>query len=131
MRFLIVDDDTSIHMYLQSVLAPYGECECALGGKEGVAAFAKAMEAGTPYDVVLMDILMPDMGGLQAAKLMRDMEKENGVSRMDQFTLVMITSLVDDANVSTAFFDTEATCYVVKPLDKAEVIAELKQNLII
>lgn len=131
MRFLIVDDDTSIHMYLQSVLAPYGECDCVLGGKEGVAAFAQAREDGAPFDVVLMDILMPDMTGHQAAMLMRDMEKKSGVTRQDQFTLVMITSLVDDANVSSAFFEAEATCYIVKPLDKAEVIAELKQNLII
>lgn len=131
MRFLIVDDDKSIHMYLQSVLAPYGECHCVVGGKEGVSAFAKAREEAAPYDVVLMDILMPDMTGHQAAMFMRDIEKKDGVTRKDQFTLVMITSLVDDANVSSAFFDAEATCYIVKPLDKAEVIAELKQNLII
>ena len=131
MHFLIVDDDESIHLYLQSILAPYAACDCFSTGEEGIAAFAKAHEEGNPYDVVLMDILMPGMDGHQAAQSMRFKEKELGIKRDAQFKLVMITSLVDDTNVTKAFFNAEAACFIVKPLDKEKVLDELKQNLII
>jgi len=130
-RFLIVDDDESIHLYLQSILAPYASCDCVASGEEGLTAFDAAHEAGEPYDVVLMDILMPGMDGHQAAQTMRAREERLGVKRQEQFKLAMITSLVDDINVSKAFFHAEASCYIVKPLDKGKVLDELRQNLII
>ena len=131
MRFLIVDDDESIHMYLQMTLAPFAQCDCALSGQAGVELFDKAHEDGDPYDAIFMDILMPSMDGHQTAELMRDREKKLGTPEQGQFKLVMVTSLVDDTNVSKAFFNTHASCYIVKPLNKEIVLDELRQNLIL
>lgn len=131
MRFLIVDDDESIHLYLQAVLAPFAQCDSALSGEKAIELFEKAHADGKPFDVVMMDILMPGMDGHQTAELMRKRERELGLSEHDRFNLVMITSLVDDTNVSKAFFNTHASCYIVKPLDKEKVLDELQQNLII
>lgn len=131
MRFLIVDDDESIQMYLERTLAPYAPCDCALRGEEGIVLFRKALEEGRPYDVVFMDILMPGMNGHEAAIALREVEKAHGVGETDRFKLVMVTSLVDDTNVSKAFFEAHASCYIVKPLDKDRVIEELKQNLVL
>lgn len=130
-RFLIVDDDESIHLYLQAVLAPFAQCDSALSGEKAIELFKQGHEDGTPYDVVMMDILMPGMDGHQAAEIMRAREKELGFTEQEQFKLVMITSLVDDTNVGKAFFNTHASCYIVKPLDKEKVLDELQQNLII
>ena len=131
MHFLIVDDDESIHLYLNAILAPIAQCDSAMSGEEAVELFRAAHSGGQPYDVVMMDILMPGMDGHQAAESMRAYEKELGISELNQFKLVMITSLVDDNNVSKAFFNTHAACYIVKPLDKDKVFDELRQNLII
>lgn len=131
MRFLIVDDDESILLYLQAVLAPFARCDSAASGEAGLAMFDEAHVAGDPYDVVMMDILMPGMDGHQAAETMRAREAALGVGPMQAFKLVMITSLVDDANVSRAFFQAHATCYLVKPFDKAKILDELRENLIL
>ncbi|MBI9079752.1 MAG: response regulator [Pseudodesulfovibrio sp.] len=131
MRFLIVDDDESIHLYLQAVLAPFAQCDSAMSGELGVDLFNEAHAEGLLYDVVMMDILMPGMDGHQTAEILRAKEKEFGINEYHQFKLVMITSLVDDVNVSKAFFKTHASCYIVKPLDKEKIIDELRQNLII
>ncbi len=130
-RFLIVDDDESIHLYLQAVLAPYAQCDSALSGKEAIWQFDKAFDDKKPYDVVMMDILMPGMDGHETAEIMRSKEKDLGIDEYNRFKLVMITSLVDDANVNKAFFNTHASCYIVKPLDKEKVIDDLQQNYII
>jgi len=128
---LIVDDDESIHLYLQAVLAPFAQCDAALSGEKGVELFHEAHVEGRPYDVVMMDILMPGMDGHQTAEIMRIKEKELSISEYHQFKLVMLTSLVDDMNVSKAFFNTYASCYIVKPLDREKILDELRQNLII
>lgn len=131
MRFLIVDDDESIHLYLKAILSSFGATDCTLSGEAGYEYFDQAHADESPYDVVLMDILMPGMDGHQTAELMRAREKELGIPERDRFKLVMITSLVDDTNVSRAFFNTNASCYIVKPLEKDMVIDELKRNLVI
>jgi two-component system chemotaxis response regulator CheY len=130
-RILIVDDDESVHWYLKAILEPFARCEAVLSGEEGVRLFDAAHEEGAPYDAVFMDILMPAMDGHQAAEIMRSHEEKLGVDKLFAFKLVMITSLVDDANVSRAFFQAHASCYIVKPLDKDKVIEELKQNLVL
>ena len=131
MRILIVDDDESIVLYLQTVLAPFAGCDGAASGEDGVFLFRQAHAGGAPYDVVMMDILMPGMDGHDAAETMRALERERDIPARDAFKLVMITSLVDDANVTRAFFKTHATCYLVKPFDKDGVLDELRQNLVL
>ncbi|WP_147821144.1 response regulator [Salidesulfovibrio onnuriiensis] len=131
MRFLIVDDDESIHLYLQSILAPFAQCDNAMSGAEGVDFFVRAHSERRPYDVVFMDILMPEMDGHKAAELLRKEEIKLGIREVDQFHLVMITSLVDNRNVSKAFFNSFASCYIVKPFDKDKVLDELRTNMIL
>jgi two-component system chemotaxis response regulator CheY len=130
-RFLIVDDDESIHLFLQVILAPYGECATAATGERAVELFARARDDGRPFDMVLMDILMPGMDGHQAAELMRAKEQKDGVADSDSFKLAMITCVVDDTSVDKAFFNTRACIYIVKPLDREKVISELKEHFII
>ncbi|WP_285905416.1 response regulator [Pseudodesulfovibrio pelocollis] len=131
MRILIVDDDESIGLYLQTVLAPFARCDGASSGEDGLLLFRQAHDHGRPYDVVMMDILMPGMDGHEAAETMRALEADMGIASRDAFKLVMITSLVDDANVTRAFFKAHATCYLVKPFDKESVLDELRQNLVL
>ena len=131
MRFLIVDDEESVHHYLQAVLTPYGEFVTALSGEEAVERFQTAQDEGRPFDVVMMDILMPGMDGHQAAEIMRAGETKAGVSDADGFKLVMITCLVDNTSINKAFFNTRASIYIVKPLDREKIIRELEEHLII
>jgi len=130
-RFLIVDDDESIHLFLPVILAPYGECATALTGERAVEMFSNARDEGQPFDVVLMDILMPGMDGHQAAELMREKERKDGVAESDSFKLAMITCVVDDTSIDKAFFNARACVYIIKPLDRDKVISELKEHFII
>jgi len=50
MRTLIVEDDFTSRLLLQTFLAKYGECHVAVNGKEAVAAFKAAEESGQYYD---------------------------------------------------------------------------------
>jgi two-component system chemotaxis response regulator CheY len=75
MRALIVDDDFTSRLLLQSFLAKHGEWHVAINGKEAVAAFRAAQESGKNYDLICMDIMMPEMDGQTAVMEIRHLEE--------------------------------------------------------
>ncbi|MEJ0041768.1 MAG: ATP-binding protein [Rhizomicrobium sp.] len=68
LRILLVDDDEFILESMQLVLELEGhEVETANGGSEGVEAASRAVARGTPFDVVITDLGMPEMNGHRVA----------------------------------------------------------------
>ncbi len=126
MKFLIVDDDFDSRKLLQKILRPYGECDVAVDGEEGVEAFKAALKENDPYDLISMDILMPNMDGQQCLREIREIEKELGVANDKVVKVVMITGLDDSQEVHDAFFLGDATSYIVKPIRKQILIEEIR-----
>ena len=78
MRTLIVEDDFTSRLLLQSLLAQYGECHIAVNGREAVEAFRSARESGQVYNLICMDIMMPEMDGQTAVNNIRALEEAGG-----------------------------------------------------
>lgn len=129
MKYLLVDDDESIHLYLKDILEPFAETDSALDGPRAIELFERSLApGGAPYDAVFLDILMPGMDGHAVAARLRELER----GRDDgEFKLVMITALSDTRNLSKAFFKGFASCYIVKPFERETVLGELRANKII
>jgi two-component system chemotaxis response regulator CheY len=83
-----------------------------------VEAFEAALEAGTPYHLVCMDIMMPEMDGQDALKKIRALERSHGVRSVDEVKVVMTTALDDPRSVVEAYYKGGATSYVPKPIDR-------------
>jgi two-component system chemotaxis response regulator CheY len=128
MKFLIADDDFDSRKLLQRILHPYGYCDVATDGEEAVEAFRSALRDNEPYDLVCLDILMPNMDGQEALREVRQVEKENDVAQDQRVRVIMITGLDDSREVHDAFFLGEATSYIVKPIRKQVLLDEI-QNL--
>jgi two-component system chemotaxis response regulator CheY len=128
MKTLIVEDDFISRKLLQKILSPYGEVDIAVNGLEAVEAFGRSLTDGAPYDLICMDIMMPEMDGQTALKRIRAMERERGVSPTGEVTVVMTTALDDPKNVVEAYYKGGATSYVPKPLDK-QMLLQLLKNL--
>ena len=125
MRTLIVEDDFTSRLLLQASLTPYGECHIAVNGREAVEAFQAARQQGQRYDLICMDIMMPEMDGQEAFKQIRRLEGDAGVLPGKAAKVVMTTALDDVENVMAAI---KGGCdaYLIKPIDRAKLLAELK-----
>jgi two-component system, chemotaxis family, chemotaxis protein CheY len=116
LRVLIVDDDQFVRAVLRDMLSPSGY-QCSEAG-DGVEALQR-VQADQP-DVVLLDLLMPKMSGIEA------LEKICRTSPRSR--VVVITSLASDALVAQAL-SAGATGYVVKPFHPIEIQEAVRQAL--
>ncbi|WP_029459144.1 response regulator [Solidesulfovibrio alcoholivorans] len=128
MRVLVVEDDFTSRKILQKILGPYGEVDIAVNGLEAVQAFTQSLDDANPYDLVCMDIMMPEMDGQTALRSIRAIEKERGIVPANEAKVIMTTALDDPKNVVEAYYKGGATSYVPKPIDK-HMLLHLLKNL--
>ncbi|AEJ61460.1 response regulator receiver protein [Spirochaeta thermophila DSM 6578] len=125
MRFLIVEDDIAARVVLTKYLERLGECVVAEDGVEGFEAFVEAWEGGKRFDVVFLDIMMPRMDGQETLRKIREFERSRGVDPFTSTKVLMTTALNDPQNVIQAFHEGGAQGYLVKPIRKERLYAEL------
>ena len=127
MRILIVDDEPYNRILLQQMLKSVGECDLAVDGLEAVEAFSIAFEEGLPYNLVLMDIMMPEMDGQEALKSIRAYEQEQGVTGTQEAIIFMVSALDTESQVVEAFFRGRCTEYITKPIEKNRLFDKLQE----
>lgn len=115
MKVLIVDDNASFRDGLRSMLAAEAEVTVVDEAADGEAAL-RAAEVHQP-DVVLMDLSMPGMDGLETTRLLVDRSPHVGV--------IALTLRADDDAVLAAL-KAGARGYVVKGARRAEVVWALR-----
>lgn len=130
MKTLIVEDDFTSRLLLQELLKSYGPSHIAVNGKEAIAATKAALETGEHYDLICLDIMMPEMDGQEALRQIRDQESARGIFSQNGAKIIMTTAADDMKNVGIAFHSL-CDAYLTKPIIKAKLIEELRKlNLI-
>lgn len=129
MRALIVEDDFGSRHLLQAYLKDLATVDVAVDGEEGMEAFKLAWAENEPYDLILLDIMMPKMDGQACLKEIRDLEHKMGLRQKDEVPVIMTTALEDPKNVIEAFHKGGATGYIVKPIDKQTFLSEVEKHL--
>jgi two-component system chemotaxis response regulator CheY len=114
-RTLIVEDDFTSRLLLQVLLARYGECHVAINGREAVEAFRLAQADGRGYDLICMDVTMPEMDGHQAVQEIRRLEK-TVKPLVNRVTIIMTSASNDQEDVGLARQE-ECDGYLLKPID--------------
>ncbi len=122
-----MDDDFKARRIVKDFLSPYGDCDTVVNGEEAIEAFILGWDQKQPYDLICMDIMMPDMDGQQALKRIREIEEKIGLNITNEVKVIMITALDDFKNVMQAYSKGYATAYLVKPIDKETLINTLHQ----
>jgi two-component system chemotaxis response regulator CheY len=126
MKALIVEDDRTSRLLLRELLKGHGPAQTAVNGKEAVEAVRTALEAKQPYDLICLDIMMPEMDGQEALREIRLMEETKGIAGPDRVKIIMTTALADYANVIKAR-EQQCDYFLVKPIQKAKLMEELRK----
>ena len=131
MKILIVDDEGYNRMLLEKILRPFGAIAMATNGIEAVEAFKQGQDAGAPFNLVLMDIMMPDMSGQEALQEIRRLEKAVSGTHPDaqDFSFIIMQTALDDPKyLVESFFKGQCDEYITKPFTSEELLAKLKQH---
>ncbi len=126
MKALIVDDDFYSRNMIHEILRPHASCDIAVNGEEAIFAFREAMNRGEPYDLVCLDLVMPEVDGQDALKEIRAIEKEFEVHPDNEAKVIVTTMLDDKKETHDAFFLGGATSYLVKPIDEKKLLGEVR-----
>jgi two-component system chemotaxis response regulator CheY len=130
MKTLVAEDDFTSRLLLQELLKSYGPCHIAVNGKEAVEAVRAALEADEPYDLICLDIMMPEMDGQEALKEIRRIETAAGVAGSNRTKIVMTTALAGQVNVREAIRG-KCDYFLTKPIQKAKLLEELRKLALI
>lgn len=122
MRILIVEDEVSNRLLLQRYLRDLHQVDAVVNGQEALEAFRLAHKDGEPYRLILLDIEMPVMNGLEALRAIREMEKTLLAPVGQEAKVLMITAHNDKDSVVNAFFTGNASGYLVKPVEQETLL---------
>lgn len=127
MRILIAEDDRISRIILQKYLLQYGECDIAVDGLQTLDAFLAALEEQNPYNLICLDIMMPNLDGMKVLKAIRDIEKQKKSKEDYKLKIIMMTALNDKKTVKECY-DMGCDAYLWKPLD-FDKLKEVLYNL--
>jgi len=122
LSILVAEDNEINALLVRALLTKLGHRPTVAGsGNAAIACWLAARAAGTPFDRVLMDLHMPGMDGLEAARRIRAMEAEDGAPRTPIIALTANAAAEDREDSLAAGMDG----FLVKPLDRERLTAAL------
>ena len=117
LKILVVDDDNSIRGYVARLLSMSGfEAVTAGSGKDAVSQ----LRSHTDISLVLLDILMPDMDGLETLSEIKKVSKD--------LPVIMLSAL-GQTNIIVKAMKAGASDYLVKPFTDGELVKLVTQHL--
>ncbi|CAL74184.1 Putative Sensor histidine kinase with PAS and Response regulator receiver domains [Bradyrhizobium sp. ORS 278] len=115
LSILVAEDNDINALLMRSLLTKLGHhADIAVHGEAALDSWLAARSAGTPYDLILMDVQMPRLDGIAAAKRIRALEATEAGRRTPILALTANT-LVEDRY---ACFEAGMDGFLVKPIDR-------------
>lgn len=125
-RILLVDDSPTSRMLLEAILqgAGYMNVFMADSGEDALAVLSQQLESGytPPADLVLMDINMPGMDGIETVRRIKKQEP------LVDIPVIMVT-VSDERESLELAFQAGAIDYINKPVNKMELLARVRTVL--
>src|SRR4051812_5244599 len=118
-RILIVDDEESTRLLLARLISKELSVEAQLAG---TCEQALKLAGNYAYDAILLDLLMPGIGGLGVLAAVR-------AASPNASTPVIIVSVVSDQETMDRCMAAGASAYHLKPIRRAELIATVRSQL--
>ena len=116
MNILILDDEIISRTKLTLIMQHFGECDAVDNGKDAIALFHAAHYKEDPYELIMLDINLPEMNGIEVLSEIREAEGSLKVGEKRAAKILMVTSSRDKERI-IASVQSGCNDYIVKPFD--------------
>lgn len=117
-KILVIDDEPSMHQLLQIILEEEGFLVVEPGESEGTSQYV----AGGKPDVIILDIMMPEVNGFDILRMLKD----DGETRDIPVIILSVRSFEEDMEKASSL---GAEVYMTKPFQPAELVKAIKNIL--
>ena len=115
---LIVDDESSNIAAISHYLSPEYTVYAAKSGENALAAADKFLP-----DIILLDIIMPEMDGYDVIAALKSSDKTKGIP------VIFLTAMIDPADEAKGL-ELGAADYIVKPFSKSDLLKRVQAHLL-
>ncbi|RJE85103.1 fused response regulator/phosphatase [Paenibacillus sp. 1011MAR3C5] len=126
MSIIIVDDNVTNQMIIRTILTKegYSDLRIASSARQlfGMLHLESECRAEEPVDLILLDMMMPEIDGLEACRRIQADDRYRDVP------IIFVTAVGDSLKLAEAL-DAGATDYVMKPINKLELMARIRSAL--
>ena len=124
--FLVVDDDRDILTGLRSGLEKQGyKVRGAETGKSATEAFIESCY-DQPFDIILLDICLPDMSGIDVLRIIRQEEEIRGLNYVNGVKVIIQTGMTESWMES---FNRGCDDFILKPYPFDKLLEKIKLKL--
>ena len=125
LKTLIIDDHPASIAILKNMLDEVCECFVTTRGQKGIELFEYAYKNGVPFEVVLLDIIMPGLDGIETLKKIRTIEASYRVSSDPPGKLariIMQTSSEDPQDYESSHMEGNCSGFINKPYSRGAIL---------
>lgn len=125
-KILIVDDSQTDLELMREMLKDVAQTYLAVNGREAVQGYLFALQQNKPFDLMLLDMVMPDMDGFEVLVRLREMEKKAGVPFGQNLPVIMVSA---HEKPFMKKFNRACDDYELKPFDPVKLLAKIHSKL--
>ena len=122
-KILIVEDDPAVRDVVNHALSREGMATVTV--EDGEAALERLRREAEPFDLVVLDIMLPGMDGISVCREIRTGEAGSASSEVP---VVMLTARDDEINVVVGL-EVGADDYITKPFRPSELVGRVRAHL--
>ena len=119
MNVLVVDDSIETRHLLAEMMSEVASCDTAETGEQALAAYERSIKTNQTYDLILLDVVLKGMSGLDILKAIRKKEQERGISENARTPVIIVSAYQEHQSIAA-----QAGCndYLLKPVDSSKLL---------
>ncbi|MEO5362304.1 MAG: response regulator [Magnetococcus sp. DMHC-8] len=130
LKTLIVDDHPASITILKNMLADICDCFVATRGQKGIELFEHALHNDDPFQIVLLDIIMPGLDGIETLKQIRKLEQAYWSAlpsdrQGEPVRVVMQTSSEDPQDFLASHLEGKCSGFINKPYSRDAILEQV------
>ena len=127
MKVLVVDNDPGVRKLIEELPVEFTELQALRSGDAAVRGARNALKRQDPFDLITIDIDLPDMDGRQVILEIRKMEREWSVPKERRTFIIVLTAKADEKSVKTSLA-AGSNAFIIKPFKTDIIVRTLAKS---